>query len=85
MIGLILGAGAMALLTGCGTGVPTVGTNETQTENTVTEAEPTATPEATELQLMEQKYAEGNFEPADYIALAALYGENGQVLKQRDM
>ncbi len=52
--------------------------------------EPPATPpttqvvEKTEVQVLEEKYATGNFEVADYKALARLYVEENRLLEARD-
>ena len=82
--GVLIGALAMGLLTGCGDGSEENGTTVPSKIEEIT-AEPLISDTERELMNYEQKYSTGEFTMEDYQALANLYGEAGFVRKQRDM
>ena len=73
-----------AAFTGCGDGSEESSAG-TSTEVAVIEGEPVRSDTETEIMNYEAKYSTGEFTMEDYQALAALYGEAGQIRSQRDM
>lgn len=75
-----------AVFTGCGDGSD-IGANgeAVSREPSAITAEPVPSEEELSIMEYEQKYNSGEFTMEDYNALAALYGQQGLIRKQRDM
>ncbi len=83
-----LGVGGIILaaaLAGCGDGSETERptTPPTQKENTA--QQPRQSDVDMQIEEYETKYSSGEFTPEDYLELARLYGETGQIRRQRDV